>query len=85
MKTQQANATLYPDRILIATEDRTVVGYSITTPKVTKVPVDSIAEVIGRTGQPVIDSSVIENMLLRYIVITTFKYKQSHIWKECNG
>lgn len=49
VKTQQANATLYPDQILIATEDNTVVGYSITTPNITKLPVDAATEIIGQT------------------------------------
>jgi hypothetical protein len=49
VKTQGANATLYPDQILIATEDKTVLGYSITTPNITKLPVDATAENIGKT------------------------------------
>ena len=49
VKTQQANATLYPDQILIATEDKTVAGYSITTPKITKLSVDVSADNVGQT------------------------------------
>lgn len=49
MKTQQANATLYPDQILIATEDKTDVGYSIITANITKLPVDATTEMIGQT------------------------------------
>jgi CDI immunity protein len=49
VKTQQANASLYPDRILVATEEKTVVGYSITTPNITKLPADATAESIGQT------------------------------------
>src|SRR5690242_18579300 len=49
VKTQQANATVYPDQILIATEDKTIVGYSITTPNITKLPIDATTETIGQT------------------------------------
>lgn len=49
MKTQQASATLYPDQIIISTEDKTVAGYSITTPNITKLPFDATAESIGQT------------------------------------
>ena len=49
VKTQQANATLYRDQILIATEDKTVVGYSIATPNITKLPLDTTVESIGQT------------------------------------
>jgi hypothetical protein len=48
-KIEQAIATLYPEQILIATVDRTVVGYSITTPEISKLPVDAIFESIGQT------------------------------------
>lgn len=47
VKTQQANATMYLDQILIATEDKTVIGYSIATPNITKLPADATAESIG--------------------------------------
>ena len=46
-KVLQASATLYPDFILITTEDKTVVGYSITTTTITKLPVEASAETIG--------------------------------------
>lgn len=49
VKTQQASATLYPEQILIATEDKTVVGYSIATPSFTILPIDATAESIGQT------------------------------------
>jgi hypothetical protein len=49
MKTQSASATLYCDQILIATHDKTIVGYSITTTKITKLPADASTSIIGQT------------------------------------
>ncbi len=49
MTTKQASATLYPDQIIIATEDKTVVGYSIATSIVTRLPASATAESIGQT------------------------------------
>ncbi len=47
MKTKQANATLYPDKIIIATEDKTVIGYSIVSPMLTNLQNDASADNIG--------------------------------------
>lgn len=57
VKTQQANATLYPDQILIATEDKTIIGYSIATSNITKLPVDATTESIGQTVRKHLSSS----------------------------
>ncbi len=47
MKTKQANATLYPEKIIIATEDKTFIGYSIVTPMLTNLQSDASSDSIG--------------------------------------
>ena len=49
VKTLHASSTLYQQQILIATEDKTVVGYSIATPKITKLLADATAVSIGQS------------------------------------
>lgn len=57
VKTQQATATFYPDQILIVTDDKTVVGYSIVTTTMTKLPIDAAADTIGQTVRKHLSSS----------------------------
>lgn len=46
---QGVSANLYPDRIIIYTDDQTIVGYWLSTEKISFLPNDTTDEMLGRT------------------------------------